>query len=359
MQNQVVNLPGIQNPISLSPGFDKKGLSDYKLDIMGLCGYGCIYCSSNWGNYLRINRKQFATITEEQLGQKSYPTDNPNLTFQFPDIIEKLETQLKGKPKTFGKGQVLVFSQLTDGFSPIAVGRGLTKYVLDTVLEKTSFTIRVMTKNAIVGTDLWIDYFLKHQDRFIVGMSIGTTSDDWQKQIEIGTSNPTARIQAINNLIDAGVRTYTMLCPVFPHVVNNGMFEDLLEQLNADKQEHIWAEPYNDRANWKVVQEGLDDTHPDKGWLQQCYGEKKYSMWSDYASDLYERILVKSKSDGWEDKFTYLLYERHIESKDVSRFSDLHGIMLQCPKGNDGYSKHPGFRDLQLELEARGYRIAG
>tara|TARA_B100000315_G_scaffold257341_1_gene305848 strand:+ start:157 stop:1236 length:1080 start_codon:yes stop_codon:yes gene_type:complete len=359
MPNQVVYIPCQNCPIKPSPGFDKKDLANHHLEIMGWCGYACTYCSSPWGNYLRINRKPFADITEEQLGQRSYPSTNPDLTFQYPDFVEKLELQLADIDKSFGKGNELVFSQLTDGFSSIVVGNGKTRYALDRILEKTSFTIRVMTKNAVVGTDRWIRYFLQHKDRFIIGLSIGTTNDDWQRQVELGTSSPSARIKAINKLIDAGVRTYAMVCPVFPHVLQNGMFEDLLDQLNIPKLEHVWTEPYNDRANWERVHKGLDDSHPDKEWLHKCYQEKKYYMWSDYASELYERILKKAESEGWEDIFTYLLYEAHIDMKDVPRFGDLHGILLQTKKGEDGYSKHPEFRNLQLEIEAKGYKNAG
>ena len=359
MKNQVVNLACPFHPVKVSPGFYKKDLADFHLDIMGWCGYNCTYCSSPWGNYLRINRESFADITEEQLGERTYPLTNPYLTFQYPDFVEKLDAQLGGVDKSFGEGRELVFSQLTDGFSPIALGRGITRYALDRIIESTSFTIRVMTKNAVVGTDPWIRYFLQNQERFIIGLSIGTTNDDWQRQVEMGTSSPSARIKSINKLINAGVRTYTMVCPVFPHVLHGNIFEDLLEQLNPVKQEHIWTEPYNDRTNWDIVSDGLDDDHPDKSWLYHCYKLENYYMWSDYAADLYERILKKSEADGWEDKFTYLLYEAHIESQDVHRFGDLHGVLLQCAKDDDEYSKHSDFRNLQIELEARGYRNAG
>ena len=59
MKNIVVSVPTISQPIRPSPGFAKKELSTYKLDIMALCGFGCSYCSSNSGNYLRIHRERF------------------------------------------------------------------------------------------------------------------------------------------------------------------------------------------------------------------------------------------------------------------------------------------------------------
>src|SRR5262249_57946952 len=118
MKNIVVNITSIKSPIVPSPGFEKKKLSQFKLDIMGLCGFGCRYCSSNNGNYLRINRKRFADLTEEQTGQRLYPTSSPQLSFHWFDMLEKLKAQLLTKKQGWGEGKTLLFSMLTDGFTP-------------------------------------------------------------------------------------------------------------------------------------------------------------------------------------------------------------------------------------------------
>ena len=91
--NKTVKIPSIINPIAPSPGFKKKDLSTFKLDIYGLCEFGCKYCSSNSGNYLRINKEPFANITEKQLGERIYPAEVPNLTFEWFDIIDRLNNQ--------------------------------------------------------------------------------------------------------------------------------------------------------------------------------------------------------------------------------------------------------------------------
>ena len=61
---------------------------------MSLCGFGCRYCSSNAGNYLRINRRKFADATEAQSGLRVLPADEPALTFEWPDVLQRLEEQL-------------------------------------------------------------------------------------------------------------------------------------------------------------------------------------------------------------------------------------------------------------------------
>jgi hypothetical protein len=80
-KRKLVIVPSTSTLIKKCPGFAKKGLADYKIDLLALCEFGCRYCSSNTGNYLRINRARFAAITETQLGERLLPADEPTLTF--------------------------------------------------------------------------------------------------------------------------------------------------------------------------------------------------------------------------------------------------------------------------------------
>lgn len=78
VKNKIIEVPTIKEPITRSPGFAKKLLADFKLDLLALCGFGCIYCSSNAGFYLRIHREEFADLTEQQADRKlwsRYATD--------------------------------------------------------------------------------------------------------------------------------------------------------------------------------------------------------------------------------------------------------------------------------------------
>ncbi|MCP5008122.1 MAG: hypothetical protein GY941_29920, partial [Planctomycetes bacterium] len=166
--------------------------------------------------------------------------EDPALMFVWPDVLHNLSRQLGQHRPTWGQGQTLVFSMLTDGFSPYLVKNGLTEQALNRVLEKTKFRIRVLTKNAIVGSGKWIDYFKRWPDRFVVGLSIGTLNDAWARKIEKGTSLPSARLRALRRLQAAGVPTFGMLCPLFPDVLENRQLEQLLDAINPGAAETVW-----------------------------------------------------------------------------------------------------------------------
>lgn len=350
LRNRVVTLDSIDDPIKSAPGFKKKDLADAKLDIMGLCGFGCRYCSSNAGNYLRIRGDRHRTETLEQLGIDATPATNPALTFVWKDVLERMRAQLDGKRPGYGRGKTLVFSMLTDGFSPIQVADGTTRAALDLVLAHTEFRIRVLTKNAVVGTPEWIGFFRAHPGRFVVGLSTGTLDDQWALRVEMGTSSPTDRLRATQALQEAGIPTFGMLCPVFPDAMEGSVVEDLLDRVRCDRVETVWAEPYNDRQNFEAVRKGYRERSSGYEFLTAVFERKDWARWSRYATDLYLRVRAHADRHGWLPKLRYLLYEEDITAEDVVRLGDMAGIWFQGKPAEDGFSANPHVAARQRAL---------
>lgn len=351
MKTKLVVVPNLKRLIHLSPGFAKKGLADSKIDIVELCESGCNYCSSNTGNLLRINRERLADLTEAQTGKRTYPADDPALMFVWTDVEEQLERELASKPKTYGEGRTLVFSMLTDGFSPTMVARGVTERVLSILLERTSFRIRVLTKNAVVGSEKWVCFFAEHRDRFVVGLSIGSLDRPWARAIERRTSSPTARLAALRSLQEAGVPTYGMLCPVFPPTLGSDL-AGLINSINPEIVEEIWAEPYNDRLNWRLVREAFSEGSGERGCFEAMFDGSDPGAWSAYSAELYRQLcrLLGRRSIS---KLRYLLYEGDILAEHVSAFTGLEGVLLQGKAAEDGFSKNSVIANLQKAARGR------
>jgi DNA repair photolyase len=237
---------------------------------------------------------------------------------------------------------------LTDAFSPLLVKQGITRAALELLLQRTSLRIRILTKNAIVGSDQWIEFFKAHPGRFVVGLSIGSLDNAWAERIEIGTSVPTARLQALQHLQAAGIPTYGMLCPVFPDVLDGNCLDGLIDGINPSVCEFVWAEVFNDRANWRVVQEGYEPGSAGWSRMTQLFEDRSNGAWSAYATELYIRLRQRAKADGWLHKLCYLLYEEQVTESDAHEFAGLQGVLLQSKPDADGLSKHPLFRAMQL-----------
>lgn len=355
LRSKIVRIPCVIRPVQESPGFEKKELAEFKLDIGGLCEFGCAYCSSNWGNYLRIHREQFADLTEQQLGRRMYPDEDPALTFVWEDVIPKLEKQLGRTRPGWGSGKTLVFSMLTDGFGPNLVANGTTERALRLVLDRTAFRVRALTKNAAVGTTRWIEFFKSFPGRFVVGLSIGSLDDRWARRIELGTSPPSIRISATQALQDAGLPTFGMACPVFPDLLEAAGADTLIESIRPNLVETFWAEPFNDRANWRRVRDGYSEGSPGYDFLTDVYERGNKELWSRYATDLYTRLRTHAERNGWLSKLRFLLYEDLITAADAEGLGDMAGILLQSKPGGDGYSRNPHIanRERALGIVAR------
>jgi hypothetical protein len=135
-----------------------------------------------------------------------------------------------------------------------------------------------------------------------------------------------------------------MLCPVFPDVLEAGKLEQLVDEIRPDLCEHVWAEPYNDRGNWQVVRDAYPKNSTGYEWFGRMFGGKGKEGWSAYATELYDRLLVKAKREGWTHKLRYLLYENDITVNDARAFASLDGVLLQGKVNDEGYySTHPSF----------------
>jgi DNA repair photolyase len=330
MKTTLVDVDSIKNPIKRSPGFAKKELATYKLDLMAWCQGGCLYCSSPSGNYLRSHRERFADAAEAQTGRRLYPGKDPELSLRWADFEAQLEAQLRRMPRdgTFGRGEDCQFSQLTDAFSPWAVTSGFTRRTLERCLERTSFRFRILTKYDYVGRKEWIDFFKAHPERFTVGLSIGTLNDTWARRVEIGTSLPSARMRAHHRLQDAGVSTFGMLCPVFPDVLDGDSIEGLVRAIRPEGCERVWSEPYNDRANWRAVATGYDHGTPAHDRMTSLFfGLDRVIRWTDYAEELYERVHAALGVKAHEHR--YLLYQDTMTTHGRERMRGRQGVLFQ------------------------------
>lgn len=351
-RRKLVVVPSVKYPILAAPGFKKKLLATWHLDLLGLCEYGCVYCSSNTGYPHRVNGKRNLRLAFEQLGERIGPNDDGALLYVWPDVIDKLRAQLDARRRPFGRGETCVYSMLTDGFSPVLLQSGFTDAALRLLVERTEFRIRILTKNPAVASPKWIKFFAAHRERFVVGLSIGTLDDEWAAKVERKVPPPSQRVRALHRLQDAGVATYGMLCPVFPHVLDGDHFERLVVAVRPEACETIWCEPYNDRVNWPLVQAALPRDSAERAWFDAAFGRRDNDAWSAYATALHRRLHVLAETGGWlDDKMKFLLYEDRIAAVDAPAFRDGRGYLLQSKPRPDGRSANAAFRAMQIARE--------
>ena len=166
------------------------------------CEHGCIYC--------------FARPTHEYLGM-SAGLDFESKIMVKTDAAKLLEEELSS-PKW--KPQVVVMSGVTDPYQPVERKLRITRSCLE-VLAKFRNPLAIITKNRLVTRDVDLLSELARYDASAVNVSVTSLDPKLQRILEPRTSSPSARLEAIKTLSDAGVPVGVMVAPIIPGLTDH------------------------------------------------------------------------------------------------------------------------------------------
>lgn len=144
-------------------------------------------------------------------------------------------------------------SGVCDPYQPLESKYKLTRQCLE-ILAKNDWPVTVQTRSPLVVRDIDI---LKKGKEFDVGFSVTTADDRIRRLFEPGAPPIEGRIKALDELHQAGIRTFVMIAPILPGA------EDLLELL-AGKVDHVILDRMNyHHADWVYWKYGLQNKMTD------------------------------------------------------------------------------------------------
>jgi DNA repair photolyase len=173
------------------------------------CEHGCVYC--------------FARPTHAFLGL-SPGLDFESKLFMKPNAPELLERELSAPGYT---PKVIAIGTNTDPYQPIERSYQIMRRILE-VLDRAGHPVGIVTKSALVLRD--VDILARMAKRDLVKVAISVTSLDatLARTMEPRASTPPRRLEALRQLVKAGVPTSTMVAPVIP-ALNDAEIERILE----------------------------------------------------------------------------------------------------------------------------------
>jgi DNA repair photolyase len=173
------------------------------------CEHGCIYC--------------YARPTHSFLGH-SAGLDFETKLYAKINAAELLERELSS-PRYVPK--VIALGTVTDPYQPIEREHRITRAILE-VLDRTNHPVGIVTKSAGVLRD--IDILSRMAARRLAKVAISVTSLDRSvaRKMEPRASTPPKRLEAIQQLSEAGVPVAVMVAPVVP-ALNDSEIENILE----------------------------------------------------------------------------------------------------------------------------------
>ncbi len=161
------------------------------------CEHGCIYC--------------YARPSHEYLGWSA------GLDFETKIMVKRDAPDLLSKElqKRSWKPEVISLSGNTDPYQPIERQFKLTRGCLQ-ILSDHRNPVGIITKNHLVTRDLDILAPMAKLGIARVMISVTTLRDEIARMMEPRTSMPARRLDAIEELSEAGIPTGVMVAPVVP-----------------------------------------------------------------------------------------------------------------------------------------------
>jgi DNA repair photolyase len=177
------------------------------------CEHGCVYC--------------FARPTHAYLGL-SPGLDFESKLFMKPNAPELLERELSA-PGYVPK--VIAIGTNTDPYQPIERQYKIMRGILE-VLDRAGHPVGIVTKSALVLRDLDILVRMAARDLVKVAISVTTLDPKLARVMEPRAATPPRRLEALRQLVKAGIPTSAMVAPVIP-AINDAEMERILEAVAA------------------------------------------------------------------------------------------------------------------------------
>jgi DNA repair photolyase len=173
------------------------------------CEHGCVYC--------------YARPTHAYLGL-SPGLDFESKLFMKPNAPELLERELSSPDYS---PKIIAIGSNTDPYQPIERRYQIVRRILE-VLDRAGHPVGIVTKSALVLRDLDILTRMAKRDLVKVAISVTTLDPKLARVMEPRASSPPRRLDALRQLVKAGVPTSTLVAPVIP-ALNDSEIERILE----------------------------------------------------------------------------------------------------------------------------------
>jgi DNA repair photolyase len=200
------------------------------------CQHNCSYC--------------YARFMKRFTGHKEPWGQFVDVKINAPELLRR--EIIRKKPDT------VWVSGVCDPYQPLEGKYKLTRQCLE-ILADHDWPVVVQTRSAFVLRDLDV---LKRGKYFEVGFSITTADDRVRKLFEPSAPPIKARLNALEELHRAGIKTYAMIAPMLPEA-------DALPELLAGNVDYVRLDRMNYHDADRVYREhGLQDKMTDEYFRQ-------------------------------------------------------------------------------------------
>ena len=161
------------------------------------CQHACIYC--------------FARSTHQYLGYNAGDDFDQRIVVKI-NAPEVLREELR---RPGWRRELIALGTSCDPYEPAERRYQLTRRILE-LLRDHANPVSITTKSALVTRDVDLLAALSKVADCRVNFSVGTLDDDVWRKTEPGTPKPIKRMEAMQELVEAGVSAGVLMAPIIP-----------------------------------------------------------------------------------------------------------------------------------------------
>jgi DNA repair photolyase len=199
------------------------------------CEFGCTYCYAR--DTHRFTMERMSRRAEEQgesaeLDASALPLFSSSALPSFErDILVKsnlADALVRTLDPAKLAGQALAIGTATDPYQPAERRFRLTRQALETLMAYKGIRLGITTKSPLVVRDIDVLTRLRERHEVSVNMSIATLDPRLARRLEARSAVPSARLRAVRQLTDAGIRAGVFVMPILPCITDGRRELDLL-----------------------------------------------------------------------------------------------------------------------------------
>lgn len=191
------------------------------------CQHNCSYCYAHFMKRFSGHQEPWGQFVDVKVNA--------------PDLLRK-EITRKRKDRVWISG-------VCDPYQPLEGKYKLTRQCLE-ILAQNDWPVVVQTRSPLVLRDLDV---LRAGKDFEVGMSVTTADEEIRRLFEPQAPSIKERVRALDELHQAGLRTFAMIAPMLPGA-------ESLAEILAGKVDHVILDRMNYHyGDWVYRKYGLQD----------------------------------------------------------------------------------------------------
>src|SRR5437763_1996029 len=127
---------------------------------------------------------------------------------------------LRQELKKVRPGEDIAIGTATDPYQPAERRFGITRAILEEFAQHKGFDIGLVTKSNLILRDLEVLKRIAENNLLSIHITVTTTNADLARVLEPRAPRPDLRLQAVQKLTEAGIRTGVNVAPVLPGITD-------------------------------------------------------------------------------------------------------------------------------------------